>query len=206
MRPSLTSHNQGNHGNASAKLFGNGGILDALCGKYANLAHVIGIQLSHPCISSRFDIAASLCVHVPRVITLRACKEMVRVAALAVVTSVEGAIAIGKRAVMQLVAKAVGVDDLFVNPHHAVSITKRALPLPTVGEQASVKMFPESVGGCNRGARGMILHSKSPARLAHATGRFAVVAVAILFRFSSFILPHLNEYSHVRHLTMEVSL
>lgn len=161
MTPSLARDNQRYSRNAYAKPFGKGRVARASRRKFADLADTIFRQDGRILTFFPATLASAFGIHIAIVVALRASKQMVRITAQAIVASMERALALVKRAIVQLIAKAMGVDYFVFQLHHTVAVTKRARPFPTVGEWARGDEVPETFGrGWGvRGARGMILHS-----------------------------------------------
>lgn len=205
VRPPLARHDQRYRWNGDTKLSRQHRIVNALCRKVANLAYILLRQLWPTVIVG--TVAASLAIHIAHVIRFRTRVEMIGIRAKPVVARVNYAFALPKRSIVQLVTEAMGVNNLPANAHHPVAITKCALPLPAIGERASIKILPEAVrwGWVARIARGMILHVNSPFATLTTPEDGSTHRSGNSIGFYPSILPHLNECFHVSRLTVEVS-
>lgn len=145
MPPALTGNYQGYSRDADFKLFGKSRVADTLRGQLADLAHLLFCQFRCSPTSIISIVAATLGIHIARVVALCPSKEMVGIAAKAVVTLVQGVHSLGKSAIVKFVAKAMGIDNFVVNVQNAIAVASRACPFPAIGECTWRDMLPKTL-------------------------------------------------------------
>lgn len=154
MFPSLVSHNQRYSRYGNAKSLGKGRIFDALRRECAYGANLLLGELWRTTSCVARCIAATFGIHIAHVVAFCAREQVIGVATSPVgyvswrvihVAFVERVHAVGKRAMMQLVTKAMGIDDLVFDVQYAVAITSSALPVPTFIPSALIDHRPEAL-------------------------------------------------------------